>query len=135
MIKVILPIVPPKGTAQQQKTAVIGGKVRKYDPKSVKQAKALMTQLLAPHKPASPLEGALSLCLRFVYPYRVADRKNAQGADIFKNTQPDCDNLTKGLQDVLEKLEYFNNDGQIAKLEVTKVWGMEPRIIVNLSKL
>ena len=134
-MKIVLDIPPPKGTAQQQKTGVRHGKIIKYDPPNVRFMKALFTTLLSQHRPHEPLKGALSLKVEFFYPYRKADEKKAGGFDIWKDTQPDCDNLVKGLNDVMEKLGFFDNDGQIARLVVEKSWSSSPCIEINLDVL
>ena len=134
-MKITLNIPPPKGTAQQQKTGVRHGKIIKYDPPAVKEMKATWTRELMPHKPQKPMKGALCMQVLFAYPYRQTDAKKAQCMDIWKDTQPDADNLTKGLQDVMEKLGYFSNDGQIALLIVEKIWSETPRVEIKLNEL
>jgi len=134
-MKIILHIPPPKCTAQQQKTGVRHGKIIKYDPPNVKEMKATWTRELMPHRPLEPLEGALCLEVLFAYPYRQADAKKAQGLDIWKDTQPDCDNLNKGLADIMEKLGFFSNDGQISMLIVEKIWSETPRVEIKLNEL
>jgi len=134
-MKIYLPIEPPKGTAQQTKTACRGGMPRRYDPPNVREMKRIWTSSLIPHKPDEPMKGALSLEVLFAYPYRKADAKKAQGRDIWKDTQPDCDNLVKGLSDIMEKLEFFSNDGQIASLIVHKIWSANPCVEIILDEL
>ena len=134
-MKITLNIPPPKGTAQQQKTVARGRFITKYDPPNVKEMKRIFTRELIPHAPAEPLEGALSLEVLFAYPYRKADAKKAQGRDMWKDRQPDCDNLVKGLNDIMEKLGFYSNDGQIASLTIGKIWSEEPRIEINLEEM
>lgn len=131
-MQITLNIQPPKGTAQMQKTAVRHGRIIKYDPPEVNVMKSLFTLLLTPKRPTEPLEGALKLEIVFVYPFRKADKFTF---DTWKDTQPDCDNLVKGLQDVMEKIGYFTNDGQIAHLVVKKFWGANPKIVIELDEL
>jgi len=134
-MKITLNIPPPKGTAQQQKIATRGKFISKYDPPNVKEMKRIFTRELTPHKPEKPIEGALCMEVLFAYPYRKADANKAQGRELWKNTQPDCDNLVKGLNDIMERLGYFSNDGQIASLSIEKVWSAEPRIEINLEEM
>lgn len=134
-MKITLHIPPPKGTAQQQKTVARGKFISKYDPPNVKEMKRIFTSELIPHTPAEPLEGALRLEILFAYPYRKADIKKAQGRDMWKDRQPDWDNLAKGLQDIMEKLGYFGNDGQVAMGTVKKIWSADPRIEINLEEM
>lgn len=134
-MKFTLHIPPPKGTAQQQKTVARGKFISKYDPPNVKEMKRIFTRELMPYTLAEPLEGALRLEVLFAYPYRKADDKKAQGRDMWKNTQPDCDNLVKGLNDIMERLGFYSNDGQIASLTIKKIWSAEPRIEINLKEM
>ena len=67
--------IPPKTTAQQQKTAVIGGKPRRYDPKKVKEAKHDLLVLLFQHKPKSPIEGPIKVKIQWRYPWRASASK------------------------------------------------------------
>ena len=134
-MKIYLPIEPPKGTAQQAKTACRGGFPRQYDPPNVKEMKRIWTLSLIPYKPEEPLKGALSLEVLFAYPYRKADAKKAGGRDIWKDSSPDLDNVIKGLSDIMEKLEFFNNDGQIASLTIGKIWASHPRVEIELDQL
>ena len=134
-MKITLHIPPPKGTAQQQKTIARGKFVTKYDPPNVKEMKRIWTRELTPHAPAQPLEGALRMKVLFAYPYRKADIKMAAGRDIWKDTSADLDNINKGLADIMEKLGFFKNDGQIASLPIEKIWSANPRVEINLDEL
>jgi len=134
-MKITLNIPPPKGTAQQQKTVARGRFITKYDPPNVKEMKRIWTSELTPHKPCEPLEGPLRMRVLFAYPYRKADIKKAAGRDMWKDTSADLDNINKGLADIMEKLGFFKNDGQIASLFIEKVWSAEPRIEINLEEM
>ncbi len=134
-MKIILNIPPPKGTAQQQKTVARGKFITKYDPPNVKEMKRIWTRELTPHIPDEPLEGPLRMRVLFAYPYRKADVKKADGRDMWKDTQPDCDNLVKGLNDIMERLGFFTNDGQIASLRAEKVWSYSPRVEIVIDEL
>jgi Holliday junction resolvase RusA-like endonuclease len=50
-----------------------------------------------------------------------------------KDTRPDCDNIVKLLQDVLTDLEFWNDDGQIAMLQVCKFYAEKPSVIIDVE--
>jgi len=51
-----------------------------------------------------------------------------------KRTKPDLDNLIKMLKDVLQNNNIFTNDSLVSKYgEVSKVYGMKPKIIIYLK--
>lgn len=127
--------VPPKATAQQQKTAVIGGRVRKYDPKNVSKAKSDMLDMLAPHAPPEPLEGPLALSVVWTYPYRKSDsKKTCEAWQTPCDKRPDCSNLVKAFEDAMTKAGFWNDDGQIADLRFRKYWGRKPGIFVIVER-
>ena len=134
-MKITLHIPPPVGTAQQQKTVARGRFITKYDPPNVKEMKRIWTSQLTPHIPVEPLEGALCMEVLFAYPYRKADAKKAQGREVWKDTSADLDNMNKGLADIMEKLGFFKNDGQIASLTMYKIWAETPRVEIELDEL
>lgn len=104
----------------------------------VKENASWLQTLCTKHRPLAPMEGPLSLHLRFQFPYRKADiKKLAQGKGIcpWKDTKPDCDNLGKQMCDVLEKCGFFANDAQIADLRIQKVWALAPGVHVVLTPL
>jgi Holliday junction resolvase RusA-like endonuclease len=134
-MNIILNIPPPKGTAQQQKTGVRHGKIIKYDPPNVKAMKQTYTMLLNQHKPKEQLTGPLCLSILFAYPYKKIHIENGETRDIWKDTQPDWDNMVKGLVDIMEKLGFFKNDGQVSLGVVEKVWSANPRVEIDLERL
>lgn len=128
---------------QGDRSAVIQRPGRKsfvthYAAPKVAENAAWLQTLCKKHRPLSPMEGPLSLYLRFQFPYRKTDaNKLLRGKDIcpWKHTKPDCDNLGKQLCDVLEKCGFFGNDAQIADLRVQKVWAPSPGVHVVLGSL
>jgi Holliday junction resolvase RusA-like endonuclease len=122
--------VPPTATAQQQKTAVINGCIRKYDPKNVKAAKNDLFHLLRQHQPTEEIKGPLFMEVVYRWPYRKSEKKSvvSSGVEIPRETKPDCDNIVKGFNDVLTKLCFYHDDAQIARLHTEKTWGPNPGI-------
>lgn len=136
-----LNIEPPK-TTNQASNRIITPKpprkpfVGKYTSGKWRKAEQRLTFLIKPHAPKEPLEGPLFLVVKWVYPYRKADKKYQKaGVRISCDTQPDTDNIIKGLKDIMEKLGFYNNDAQIARDDFHKMWGPEPGIFVSLTKI
>lgn len=117
-IKLFLRIEPdvPHTTHQQQKTVVRGGRPFRYEEPKLKKTRALYMSLLAPHAPASPMSGALQLSVKWLFAQPKRERS------MWKTTRPDCDNLMKLLQDCMTALKFWNDDSQIAVLNVQKLW-------------
>lgn len=134
-----IPCIPPKATAQQQKTAVIGGKVRKYDPANVKQAKQGLLTLLLQHQPDEPFAGPIKLEVEWHYPLRKSETKARRQLAAFKPlpcfTRPDCDNLLKAFCDQLTTARFMNDDAQIADVHFRKFWSQTPGIKVTITNI
>lgn len=135
-MKFRLDMVPPTATAQQQKTAVIGGHVRKYDPKNVKTAKETLLVLLMQKRPAKPLEGALRLGIHWCFPWRKSELKRIIALGVAPHTvRPDLDNLGKALCDCMQTAGFFRDDAQISIRTDSKTWGDRPGIDIELEQL
>lgn len=125
-----LDIEPPTATAQEQKTTVRGGIVRKYDPPKAKAAKALLAQALKPYVPPEPADGPLALIVEWRFPRGTSHKK-----DRWRITRPDTDNLQKGLKDVMTRLGFWVDDSRVCFEQVTKKYHDHPGIMITISKL
>lgn len=117
MIKFILNCNPPTVTAQEKKVAIIGGKPRFYEPKQLKESKIFLSFLLKEHAPQQKLEGALQLHVVWKFPRNKSHKHNE-----WRITKPDTDNLQKMLKDCMTKTNYWNDDAQVVKEIVEKLW-------------
>jgi Holliday junction resolvase RusA-like endonuclease len=86
--------------------------------------------LLAPHTPRKPLAGPLLLDLSYTMPRR---QKDPQPAGSFHVGRPDLDNLVKLTMDVLTRLQWWEDDAQVAAISARKAYGDEPGVWVVLS--
>lgn len=129
--------VPPTATAQQKGAFVVGGRVRFYTKKEVREAESDWWHIVAPSRPASPLDGPLWLraCLAWDYtastPKRVRDRK----AVVPNDRRPDLDNLIKSMLDVLTKTSVIAEDARIALLVVSKVRAPHAGVSIDIGPL
>jgi Holliday junction resolvase RusA-like endonuclease len=133
-----IPCNPPKGTYQSGRTILRTASGRPFIGKT-KGGKALrdtLFSLLYPHAPAQPLQGPVRLCIKYAYPFRKTEKKgNVARGWLWCDTRPDADNLAKQIQDTMGLLRYFGDDGQIAVLQVEKIWSLNPGIGITLEEL
>ena len=134
-IRFSLPIIPPTATAQQKGVFVTPtGKALFYERANVKAARKLYQAAMARFRPPVAMSGALRVGIEFHFPYRSAERKAtvAAGVPLPHCCRPDLDNMAKGLLDVMQRLGFYEDDGQIAWLSLRKLWSPRPRIDVEI---
>jgi Holliday junction resolvase RusA-like endonuclease len=104
------------------------------DSKELVLAKNTLEKLFWPHRPAAPLEGALTLTIEFTFPWREKDSARTRGKGrIPRDTRPDCSNLAKTAEDRLVHCGFLKDDGQVVELVVRKYFGAEPGISIRLA--
>jgi Holliday junction resolvase RusA-like endonuclease len=127
-----MPMVPPKVTAQQQKTRVIKGKPFRYDPPEVTAAKSKITAHLGAHVPEVPFTGPLRVVLKLCWPIEGTSHHDGE----WHVDKPDFDNAAKIPIDCMKRLRFFNRDDcQIASGIVEKFWADVPGIFVSIEEL
>lgn len=104
--------------------------------KVVKDAQSLAA-LMLPYRPDKPLEGPLGIEIDITYPWRGKDARARKAGKLRvpKATQPDYDNLGKQVGDVMERLGFFERDGQISDGRVLKWHGEKPGLCINLRTI
>ena len=130
MLEFFMPMNPPTATHQEKKVSVVNGKPYFYEPQRLKDARQLLRLSLAPHRPKSPMKGAIRLTTVWCFP-RVKTSKDGQ----YKTTKPDTDNLQKLLKDVMTLLNYWNDDAQVASEMIEKYWSDTPGIYIRIEKI
>jgi len=132
--------IPPKSTHQaglriirkKDGTQFIG----KFASSKSKHAQDDLTTLFAPYRPLIPIEGALAIRIEWFYPFRKSEsKKNITKGLIPCDTRPDCDNLIKGVCDVLTRLGFWRDDAQIAQIIFRKFWAIKPGIEVKIGTI
>lgn len=138
MIAFFLPIVPPKATSQSagKRMMVVNGKPMFFKNKQAAGAEHDYLLLCSPHKPEAPIAGPVLLRVDFVFPWRKGEPawRRALGR-VPMTVKPDCSNAIKALEDCLTKLGFWNDDGQVADLRVTKAWGGVVGIAIAISEI
>ena len=127
--------VPPTTTAQHKGAVVIGGQVRFYTKKEVRQSENLLASLLMPHVPAAPFDEPVSLIVAWTFPYRRSEPKRVTGNGVLvpHTSRPDLDNLEKSLLDVMTRLGFWTDDSLVARKATSKCWGAKPGIDIRIE--
>lgn len=135
-ISVFIPCNIPTVTAHQKGAFAVGGRVRFFKKKRVVESENSFHALLHPHRPEYPFDGPVCLCIGFVFPWRKSEAKR-----VIKNyslypiqTRPDLSNLIKTIEDVMTTLRFWNDDGQISTLNISKQYGDRPGIRLNITQ-
>lgn len=133
-LRFTLPVIPPRTTAQQKGVLVVNGKPRFFTKQRVKNDESMLTALLIPFRPLTPIEGPLQVNLEYHHPYRASERKAVvvAGVPIPHDRRPDLDNTAKAMLDCMTRLQFWRDDGQIAWLSLRKTWSARPRIDVYI---
>jgi Holliday junction resolvase RusA-like endonuclease len=140
MIKAWIDCNPPKTTGQAAARIMTrrGGTmfVGKCASGKGKAAQDDLMTLLMPHRPSSPLRGAVKLVVTWRYPWRKSEPKRNRALGVMPcTTRPDADNIVKMLLDCMTRLAYWTDDGQVAALTVMKQWGDGPGIGIVVTEM
>lgn len=135
-ISVFIPCNIPTVTAQQKGCSIRGGKPKFFKKKKVKDSENTFHALLFPHRPWKPFEGPVCLCLSLVFPWRKSEKKSVVNKYLLYpiTTRPDLSNLVKTIEDVMTTLRFWNDDGQVSTLNISKSYGDEPGIKLNITE-
>ena len=130
--------IPPMSLQTSGKRIVIrNGKPLFFKARAAEDYQSMIRLLARKYRPASPLEGPLSVDFVFVLPRpgKLCRKSDPEGL-IPCAARPDRDNLQKGTQDALS--EFWMDDGQIYDGRTVKYYAEkagEPRIIVRIQPL
>jgi len=126
-LKIKIPSMPPRRTAQHKGVFVPDGRPVFYKKSGILAEERNMVALLCAHLPEGwvPFAGPVAASIHLCYPYRKAEKRRvvASGAEIPCDTRPDLDNLAKGILDAMSAARVWGDDGQVARLTLEKVWG------------
>jgi Holliday junction resolvase RusA-like endonuclease len=101
------------------------------------EAIARWDQILAPHRPARPLAGAIRLEATFVWPWRESEpRRNRLPEGIPHTSRPDLSNLIKTIEDRLMALGFIEDDARISEYgHCAKHWGPRGYLCLTLTEI
>lgn len=115
--------LPPKATSQMKGACRVGNGIRFFKKKAVQQAENTLFALLQPYAPETPHLGPLRLKVVWSFPWRKSETKARRGAGALPcDVRPDLSNLVKMVEDCMTTLRFWNDDGQVAELQISKQW-------------
>ena len=81
------------------------------------------------------LSGALRVILRFGIPIPKSISKKKREQLQYVTKKPDIDNLTKAVLDAINNAGLWEDDSQIASLQVKKIYSEEPRCLITIREV
>lgn len=119
--------VPPTATKQEHRISTQGGRVTVFPSASWAAAEDDLIAHLERYRPKRPIDGGVMLEATWCFPLS----GHADGEP--RVTKPDCDNLMKGLKDVMTLLGWWHDDAQVFSETCTKVWSEIPGIRIDID--
>lgn len=129
-MEILLKINPPTATSQENKTAVVNGRMMHYKSAGAKATFRILTEALKPYAPKEPMDGPIRLKVIWMFP---AGKSHKDGE--WKLSRPDTDNLQKALKDVMTRLGFWVDDSRVCYELVMKMWADEPGIQISYGGL
>jgi Holliday junction resolvase RusA-like endonuclease len=135
-MKIELNIIPPKATAQQKGAFVMNGKVRFFEKAKVRSAREILFSALQPYQPAVPFTNAVSLKVKYCFPYRKTEKKATikNSLQVAHTVRPDLDNLEKLLLDVMTSLQFWKDDSQVCDKHTQKFFASQGKIAIEVKE-
>lgn len=131
--------VPGKPFAKQRPRVVTrGGFARAYTPQQTVNYENLVKKVYIDSVGDLKLNGPIKASIEGVFPIpKSASKKDKElmiRGKVLHTKKPDADNIAKSVLDALNNIAY-DDDSQICKLLVNKVYGEDPRINVILEEI
>ena len=109
-----------------------------YTPTKTKEYEELVKQyFIIKNRCAKPLEGRLAVTIKayFGIPKNTSKKQREEmlNNNISPVKKPDIDNIAKIILDALNKLA-FNDDNQIIKLSIEKVYSEEEKVYIKIEQ-
>lgn len=123
--------IPGKPFAKQRPRATRQGRV--YTPKETVSFERTVAQIALQHF-KEPISGPISVTIRATFepPKSWSQKKTAAHMNRAHTQRPDLDNCTKAILDALNRIAW-GDDGQVAEMTVSKVWGPTARTVVHVD--
>ena len=125
----------PKGTAQQKGEAIRykngAPYIQHYKKEKVSAMRQEFVLRLKRHAPKNPAAGPVRLCVCFCF-----DVKDRKLWGKYKTTRPDADGYVKEFLDAMTDCGgFWKDDSQVARLEVSKIYGEKGAVAVEVEDL
>ena len=132
-MKFFLPMKPPTVTHHDKQLHAFmrGGKpcAVLHDTPELKAAHAKLHAALAPYAPPAPMDGAVRLLVKWLFP--AEGRANGS----WKTSKPDTDKLNKALKDEMTRLHFWRDDAQVCSEIIEKFWADMPGVYIEVMEL
>ncbi|MCM3598678.1 RusA family crossover junction endodeoxyribonuclease [Metabacillus idriensis] len=120
------------------RASTIHGKVQMYDPEKSRDFKKYVKLVASQHRPATLLQGALTLKVVIFKPTLKSFSKKkaiaAERGELRPVTKPDVDNYVKAVKDACNKV-LWHDDSQVVGLHISKYYSENPRIEITVESL
>ena len=131
--------IPIEPRAQKRdRIGSFAGHGRSYKHPEQAKYEGKVAAMIAQHRPERPLEGALVLIMNCYLPIPVSKTKKFKAAaldgKIRPTGKPDCSNLAKNIEDIMNGV-FYRDDAQIIELIVSKWYSDNPRWHIELSEI
>jgi Holliday junction resolvase RusA-like endonuclease len=128
-------MIPPTVTKQEHQVAIIKNKKGKsiprfYDPPELKAAESKLEAHLGKHIPQKKFTGPLQVIVKWCFPI-TGNHYDGE----WKITKPDLENLEKQPFDIMQRLNFYNNDAIICSKITQKFWAEKPGIYICIEEL
>lgn len=126
-------VIPGKPFAKQRPRATRQGRV--YTPKETVSFERQVGVIATQHFP-SPLNGPVSVTIRatFETPKSWSKKKTAELINRPHTQTPDLDNCAKAIMDGMNRIAW-DDDSQVARIDLKKVWGPHAQTVVHVEAL
>lgn len=129
-MKIDLKMIPPTATSQENKVALVGGRMMHYKSAGAKRTFHRLTESLRQYVPDTPMDGPIRLITIWRFPKGRSHKHNQ-----WRITRPDTDNLQKALKDVMTRLGFWVDDSRVCCELITKIWSDDPGIEITYERI
>jgi Holliday junction resolvase RusA-like endonuclease len=128
--------IPIEPRAQKRdRIGTIAGHGHSYKHPEQSKYEAKVAALISQHRPDKPIEGAIKLHIACYLPIPKSKPKKwkqaALDGEIKPTGKPDCTNLAKNIEDIMNGI-FYRDDSQMINLEVDKLYSDNPRWVILL---
>lgn len=131
-IDFVIPGEPPTATAQQKGERVVNGKIVHYTKTKVKDAQEMYAWAARAALPSGwqPIPKPKGVRLYVAFAFGTDDLKKV---GTWRTSRPDADNLVKALMDGFKDAGVWEDDSQVASLQVDKTWWSRKNACIHVQ--
>ena len=135
LVRFKIDCVPPTTSHHHKKIVKTKAFTKLADRDELVHAKQLLEVYLLRHRILAPVPAPIRLTIAYVWPWLAKHGKRVReaGVRIPHTSKPDLTNVTKTLEDRLAKMRFIEDDRGVAQLVISKWWGPDPGIFVQIE--